>query len=173
MMPKFLYLVRHAKAAPGDDSTPDHDRPLDPSGVHEAMQMGRHFAARHQAPDLVLSSTAERAAQTAAQLAAAFERPPPIDYERGLYGCGPGVLLRRLHTVGPDVGSVMIVSHNPDLHQLALSLAADGKAGLLAALRTKFPTGALAALVLDISTWSAVRPGGARLEEFLVPADLI
>jgi phosphohistidine phosphatase len=66
----------------------------------------------------------------------------------------------------------MIVAHNPDLHELALSLAADGAPADVAMLRRTFPPGALAMLTLEIEAWSGVRPGSARLDEFTTPIDL-
>ena len=171
-MPKRLYLLRHAKAAPEDASTPDHDRPLTPSGAEDAARIGRYFADRHDAPDMILCSTALRAAQTLGLVVKAFKHQPPVEYQRGLYLCGVDIFSRRLHEIETAVGSVMIVAHNPDLHELALSLAADGAPADVAMLRRTFPPGALATLTLEIEAWSGVRPGSARLDEFTTPIDL-
>jgi phosphohistidine phosphatase len=61
------------------------------------------------------------------------------------------------------------VGHNPAIEDLARALAARGEADVLARLREKFPPASLAVLAFEVATWSDVKPGGGRLEEFAVP----
>ena len=61
-----LYLVRHAKAAPGD---PDELRPLTPEGREEARRLAERLAAER--PDAVVTSPLLRARETAEVLARA------------------------------------------------------------------------------------------------------
>lgn len=135
--------------------------------------MGQHIARRLGAPDLIVCSTALRAMETARLVAAELTPRPPIDHDRGLYVCGADALLRRIHALDPELGSIMIVAHNPDLHELAFTLAATGSDQQMAALRRKFPTGALAVLTFDVPTWSAVQIGQGRLDEFTLANELM
>jgi phosphohistidine phosphatase len=79
-------------------------------------------------------------------------------------------VLERLRAVPASVGSVMVIGHNPGLHDLALTLAARGAA--LERLREKFPTGGLAILRVDDTPWPALAPGTAELEAYVVPREL-
>ena len=63
----------------------------------------------------------------------------------------------------------MVIGHNPGLEDLAGMLAARGDR--LPALRTKFPTGALATLVAD-APWAELGPGAAELVDFVTPREL-
>ena len=58
-----LYLVRHAKAAPGD---PDELRSLTPEGREQARLLAERLAAER--PDAVVTSPLLRARETAAAL---------------------------------------------------------------------------------------------------------
>ena len=118
-------------------------------------------------PALVLCSTALRARQTLAALALAGE----VCYEDVLYGAGAASLMARLHAVADDVGSVMVVAHNPGLHDLAVACAGEGKAGALARLRDKLPTGALVKLSFP-GLWASLVPGGAVLDALVFPREL-
>jgi phosphohistidine phosphatase len=128
-----------------------------------ATYMGREAVE----PALVLCSTALRARQTLAALPIAGE----ICYEDGLYGAGAADLMARLHAVADDVGSVMVVAHNPGLHDLAVSCAGEGEPDALARLREKLPTGALVKLSFP-GPWASLVPGGAVLEALVLPREL-
>ncbi|MDX2225284.1 MAG: histidine phosphatase family protein, partial [Rhodospirillaceae bacterium] len=71
--------------------------------------------------------------------------------------------------------SVMVVAHDPGLHQAALALlAADqkGRRKLLARVQAKFPTGALLGMTFEAATWADVRPSAGALTSFMRPRDL-
>jgi phosphohistidine phosphatase len=64
---------------------------------------------------------------------------------------------------------VLLVGHNPAIGELASALAGRGEAEPLARLHEKFPPGALAILAFPVESWSEVKPGAGRLEEFALP----
>ena len=68
--------------------------------------------------------------------------------ESGLYGATAEQLLARLRTVDPQVASVLLIGHNPGLHDLALELTGDDPE-VIVPIREKFPTGAMAEIVSD------------------------
>ncbi len=67
-----LFLVRHAKSDWMDFNTPDHDRPLNPRGLHTAPKMAKLMVEKGFLPQLIVSSTANRAISTARFFATAF-----------------------------------------------------------------------------------------------------
>ncbi len=71
----------------------------------------------------------------------------------------------------PDsADSVLLIGHNPGLEQLALALADRGAD--LARLREKFPTGALATIVVGGESWAGLEPGSGELVDYVVPREL-
>jgi phosphohistidine phosphatase len=166
-----LYLLRHAKSAWDVKDAEDHERPLAPRGRRAARDLAGHFRRRGIAPALVLASDARRTRETLDLVAPGFVAPPLIALERGLYLASPAAILRRLHRVEDAVGSVMVIGHNPGLHELALTLARRGEKKLRAALAAKMPTAALASY--DVTgSWCGLGPEMARLTGFVIPADL-
>ncbi len=170
---KLLHLLRHAKSAWDDPSTPDHDRGLEPRGARGATLVGRHLRERGFRPDLVLCSTARRASDTLDIVLEQIGPPaPPVERERGLYLCGDRALLDRVRQVPDEVGSVLLVAHNPDLQNLALSLAGTAAPDLLDRVAAKYPTAGFATLAFDVGAWRDVARDGGRLDEFVVPKNL-
>ncbi|MFG2294390.1 SixA phosphatase family protein [Streptomyces sp. NPDC048603] len=163
-----LVILRHAKSAwpPG---VPDRDRPLGPRGLRDAPAAGRLLARSVPRPDLVLCSPARRTHQTWELAAAAFATPPALRLEPRLYAAAAEEILDLVRETPDEVGTLLVVGHNPGLQDLVLLLAG-GDAGddALDRLEEKFPTSAVAVLGCS-GTWAGLAPGGARLAAFEVP----
>jgi phosphohistidine phosphatase len=167
-----LFVLRHAKSSWNNAYQADFDRTLAPRGVQAAAAMADHVASLDPPPALVLCSTARRAQDTIEPLRDRLPAGTEIRLEDDLYGADAPDLLARLRQVPDDVASVMIVGHNPGLEDLVRSLGRAGDADLIARVRTKFPTAALATLTFD-GPWQQLGFGGpTRLEGFVVPGDL-
>lgn len=162
---KTLYLFRHAKAAP-EGREGDALRPLMKRGRKAAAAMGAYLVKLEPPPALILCSTSLRTRETLDEILAAFDREPQLFFEDALYLAGASRLLDRLHRLPEDAESVLLIGHNPGLHQLAASLASE--AGTLA---EGFPTAALAVLRVP-DRWSALRPHQAKLVDFRTPKSL-
>jgi phosphohistidine phosphatase len=163
-----LILLRHAKterAAPGER---DRDRKLMKRGCSDAPLIGAYMAHHGLVPDLALVSPAKRAQETWALIAAAFAKPPrAVDDER-LYNASPEALLdaigdtRKAHTL-------VVVGHNPGLHDLAQRLIAAGDVNLREQLNEKLPTSGLVVIDLPVDDWARLHPHAGRLERFVSP----
>jgi phosphohistidine phosphatase len=114
----------------------------------------------------VLCSSAVRTQETLELIRSALAGAT-VAVEDELYGASSDELLGRIRAVPDEVASVMVIGHNPGLHQLALVLAASG--GERDRLREKFPTAALATLAFR---GSSVAPGSATLAAYVVPKQL-
>jgi phosphohistidine phosphatase len=170
-MPELL-LLRHAKSDWKDRSLGDFDRPLASRGRRAAPLMGDWLAERHLAPDLVLCSTARRAAETLELLLTALASAPETSYLKTLYLAPPSRLLAVLRRQRPDHGRILLVAHNPGLQSLALALAGqEGGSGASARqLAEKFPTAALARF--EVEAWPTLGQVPARLLDFVRPRDI-
>jgi phosphohistidine phosphatase len=163
---KRVYLLRHAKSSWKYPKLADHDRPLAGRGKQAAKRIAKHMRAQELEPELVLCSTARRARETLERIEPAIGRAP-VRVESELYGASAHDLLARLHRLPDDVGSVLVIGHNPGMHELALELA-----GPAPELRGKFPTAALATLAFHGSGWGELGPDATELVELTRPRDL-
>jgi phosphohistidine phosphatase len=170
---KYLWILRHAKAASDGPDGDDHSRPLTGRGRRQGDSVAAHMAEKRASgaptPDLLLSSSAVRALTTAEPVHAALGTDVPLEIERALYGADPDDVVNRLRLIPDDISGVMIVGHNPTFHELALLLLSDDDPDGRARLEGSFPTAALALLALDAATWSSLVPGSGRLQELFVP----
>jgi phosphohistidine phosphatase len=166
---KRLFVLRHAKSSWDDPGLDDHERPLAPRGRRACAGMAEHIRTAGIAPDVVLCSTARRTRETLEGVDPPGERL----IEDALYSASAQDLLDRLHRLPDDVGSVMLIGHNPAVQMLVLRLARrdDEQQSGRAAVERKFPTGALAALTFECD-WEELGPGSARLAAFLRPKEL-
>ncbi len=110
---KQLLIMRHAKSSWKDESLADHDRPLNPRGKDNAPRMGQYVAQHECLPDLILSSTAKRALQTARLFVEGCGGEIEIQTARQLYHAGPDDYLEAVSTYGDQYSRLMVVSHNP------------------------------------------------------------
>jgi phosphohistidine phosphatase len=166
-----LMLLRHAKSTWDDASMPDRDRPLNAHGRHSAAVMRRAMRDLGLAPDVVLVSTARRTMETL-EVLEPWDDAPLIEPMDSLYLANPMQLTAALHGMAETVRSVLLIGHNPGVHDLALTLAgpsAIATGGETArALATSFPTGALVEFVVAGAWWD-LREGSGRLVRFLTP----
>jgi phosphohistidine phosphatase len=167
---KRLYLLRHAKSSWKDRSLTDRDRPLAGRGRRAAKAMAAHLEAEGVRPELVLCSPARRARETLQRVEAALGDEVELVIEEGLYGASEAALLARLRALPQELGSVLVIGHNPGLGELALALASEGAE--LARMREKYPTAALATIDLPAHRWSALERGGGELVAYVRPRDL-
>jgi phosphohistidine phosphatase len=166
-----LQLLRHAKSSWAEPGLDDHARPLAPRGEKAMRQIGKHLARVHDAPQLILCSSARRATMTLDGIASALPSGVETRIEDSLYAASGGELLTRVRQVADDVGRVMMIGHNPGLEDLAIRLVGSGDDDLRSRMAAKFPTGALATLTFA-GSWTGLGPGRAKLEAFVVPREL-
>ncbi len=158
-----LWVLRHAKSSWDDPTLADHDRPLAPRGLKAARRIAGWADENGIEPELVLCSTAARARATL-ELVLPGLGTPRVEVEGALYHAPADELLARLRRVGAPIASVLLIGHNPGLHNLVGLLAPPGPEEL--------PTGALVGLALDVEAWAETSPGCGRLEQLILPRTL-
>lgn len=166
----LLHILRHAKSG-RDEGVDDRDRILSKRGRETTRAIGATLPDAIGTVDLVLCSSSVRTRETADLVLRAYSTPPQILFEDGLYLVGDAVLLRRLRRLDEGCGSVLLIGHNPGLHQLAVALAAPTSPKFKALTEGKFPTAARASLRID-GTWSALERGGNTLVDYVTPKGL-
>jgi phosphohistidine phosphatase len=168
-----LLLLRHAKTETDAPSGRDRDRRLDDRGHKDAAEIGAWLGRHPPFPDLVQVSPAVRAKQTweLAWEAMKEQAPlPQVEFVPELYGADPSQLLQSIRTASvTDPKRLMLVGHNPGMHELALMLAGSGDKAGRTALADNLPTSGLAIFDFATEDWNEVAFRRGKLVLFVSP----
>jgi len=164
-----LILMRHAKAVKQGPTGKDRDRPLDERGRSDARLIGDYLARKALLPELALVSSSTRTRETWDYLSKDWPTVA-VEYHDELYGAEPGELLAAVRAAAvQNPRRLLVVAHNPGLHEFALALTASATAKAGAALADHLPTAGVAIIDFSIKTWSEASFRRGRLEAFVTP----
>jgi phosphohistidine phosphatase len=165
-----LLVLRHGKSSWDSDAATDFDRPLAKRGKRDAPRIGEWLLAEAFSPDLVISSPARRARQTARRATKALGLDPEsIVYDERIYYGGMRDTLDILAECDRSFRRVLLAGHNPTLEALVSYLAGAGTSEFQA--EKFFPTCALARLILP-EDWVGLDAGSASLVNLIRPRTL-
>jgi phosphohistidine phosphatase len=164
---KLLTLLRHAKSDWSTDAEADFDRPLKDRGRRDAPQMGDYFARLALVPDLIVSSPAKRARQTAELFAVAAGYRKEIQWAEEAYMASSGELISIVRDLPDSAGHVLLIGHNPGLENLAAQLIGADAYGMAVGIR--LPTSAAAHIVLSADVWREVQTNTGQLQWLVNP----
>jgi phosphohistidine phosphatase len=169
---KTLVLMRHAKSSWDAGDVTDHDRVLSPRGRASAPRIGRWLAEQRVKPQKILCSTAARVNETLALLLPALPKGVRVEATDKLYMALPREIITEIAETGNDVGTLLVIGHNPGIGSLAIWLAGQGEKKSLERLASRFPTAAVAIIDLDIASWRELDSDIGTLRVFVTPKDL-
>lgn len=152
---KTIHLLRHAKSSWKDPGQTDFERPLNGRGREAAPLVGQFMLKQKIRPELILSSPAERARQTAALVIQSAKLNAELRFDERIYEASAARLLEVVSQIDETVGVALLVGHNPGMEDLLRVLTGESQT---------MPTAALARILLDVEKWSKVREGTGRLE---------
>jgi phosphohistidine phosphatase len=167
-----LLLFRHAKAERAIPGTPDRDRALIERGRKDAAKIGAYMASHDLVPDRVVVSPAARTQQTWKACASAFKNEPGAMSSEKLYDATQHAILGVIKGAPSSAHTLMVIAHNPGLHELALMLIASGDVEARERLREKLPTSGLVIIEFAFDDWGRLHPQSGRLERFVSPKSL-
>ena len=151
--------MRHGKS---DWSNPvsDYLRPIKKRGVLESTRIGLWLQEHGLVPELMISSPAQRARETAETVAQNMNYSAEnIFWNESLYMADVSELLDAIAATSEECQSLMVVGHNPGLEDLLfyltqeIDIPEDGKV---------MPTASVAVLETDLD-WSALEHGSCKL----------
>lgn len=146
---KTVLLLRHAKSSWRDRDLDDAFRPLKKRGKRAAPRMGQLLGELNLRPDLIVSSNAVRALDTARLVAEACGYRGEVIPTAELYHADPETHLSLLRSMPPISERILLVGHNPGMEDLIAHLI--GR-------RELFPTAALAYIELHCTRWTEITP---------------
>ncbi len=161
---KTLFVLRHAKSSWENPEWSDFDRPLNERGLKTAPLMGKIIFDNHFQPEIIVSSPAERAKQTAILIKENARIEGEIEFDRRIYEATPLQLFQTISETSEDKKSMMLVGHNPGLENLIKVLTGEIQA---------MPTAALAAINLNINNWNEISAECGELQTLLRPKEIL
>jgi phosphohistidine phosphatase len=167
-----LLLFRHAKAERSIPGGADRDRSLIDRGRKDAARIGTYMAGHALLPDRVLVSPATRSQETWKHAAKAFRPAPAATSVEKLYDATPHAIMTAIGDVPNSAHTVLVIGHNPGLHELALMLIASGDVDARESLRENLPTSGLVIIDFAFDHWDKLHPRSGRLERFVTPKTL-
>jgi phosphohistidine phosphatase len=134
-----LMLLRHAKSDWSSPGMPDRERPLNARGATDARTMSVYLAHHALIPDRILCSPAQRTRQTAEAIVQGWPKAAEIAYSDRLYEATPETIISLIRAVAAEVQGLLVIGHNPGLHEAARMLIAAGDIEPRERLHEKFP----------------------------------
>lgn len=161
---KTINLLRHAKSSWDNPDLADFDRPLNTRGLQDAPFMGSIIYENNFVPDLIVSSPAKRAKQTAILIKETVEINTPITYIDQIYEASPTTLLKVASEFSDTNTSVLLIGHNPGI---------EGFIRILTGEIHQIPTATFTKINLSIEKWSDITVNCGSVEVIIRPKDMI
>jgi phosphohistidine phosphatase len=160
---KKLVLIRHSKTEALHSGISDFDRQLKPRGKKDAELIARALMEKGYAPDLIISSPALRALQTAQIIAGTCGvNADTIRQESFIYdGYTTDDFIRFLAGTKKEFNTIYVIGHNPDIALMAINLTEDNF--------FHFPTTAAAVIQFDCQNWQEVSAREGKTEFYINP----
>jgi phosphohistidine phosphatase len=163
-----LLLLRHAKTERLEPGQRDRDRKLVAQGRADAPVIGAYMVRHRLIPDLVAISPVTRTQETWALVARAFGKMPRVVKDERIYNARTETLVELIRETR-DARMLLVVGHNPGLHDLAVQLIGSGDVKARESLNEKLPTSGLVVIDLAFDDWSLLHDNAGRLERFVSP----
>jgi phosphohistidine phosphatase len=160
---KRILLLRHAKALPVARGLIDFERGLTEQGSDDAKLVGEYLQSRQVQIDLVISSPANRAKQTAGLVVWSAGLNVDVIYDRRIYEADPQMLLDIISEVDIHRNSVLLVGHNPSMEDFLRGLTGQDE---------RMSTASLAQIQCDVDVWADLAPGKCVLKSLISARDL-
>lgn len=162
---KTLTLLRHAKSSWDERGTPDHDRPLNDRGEHDAPRMAKRLVDAGIRPSLILSSTALRAWTTAKIFARQINYPAEfLQRDSKLYLASRKTLLDVVSRQENGFNNIVLVGHNPGLTDFAEFL--------VPGTTNNIPTCGFLTVSIDIDDWNIDKSSKIELVAYDYPKNI-
>ncbi len=159
---KKLVLIRHAEAEPETSSINDFDRKLTSAGKKDAAKMAAMLLNNTPVLEIIISSPAARALETAHIFAATFGFDD-VKTEPKIYEASAETLLCIINLFEDKYDVVHLVGHNPGVSNLLYKLTTE---------ITTMPTSAWVEVALEADSWAEISADSGILLQYQFPYKL-
>lgn len=162
---KKLIILRHAKSSWEEMDLNDYDRPLNSKGLTNAEEMGEFLLAKEGIPDLILTSSAKRAYDTANIIAGeiGYNREK-IKTDKRLYHASVNDILKSIAMIPNDIKKCIVTGHNPGLTDLVNHFGVR---------LDSLPTASAVCFEFKADSWKNIAPENATLDWFQLVRNLM
>jgi phosphohistidine phosphatase len=162
---KTLLIMRHGKSSWDDPLLNDFDRPLLKKGQLRTQMIAEFMAEQQLSPELIISSPAVRAYETAVIVADAFGySTDTISMNSDLYFVDTDKYSEAVYGVSDEINTLMIVGHNPMITEFCNMFLAETIDNL--------PTSGLCAVRLDTGSWTEIHSCKSTVSHLMFPKKL-
>jgi len=153
---KYLYVIRHAKAEPFIEGTEDHNRKLVNKGKQRAANLASWLSKKTPIIKELHFSSSIRTIHTAEIVSKVLPKTLMKFEDSKLYGATEEVLLNYLAFIDDKTDSIGVISHQPGLKQLAMSLIINFSEGMEKVLNKNFSTSNAISIGFNIKRWDQI-----------------
>lgn len=155
---KTLYILRHAQKDESVQNEYDYDIQLSQKGIEEAESIGKKLKEKDILPDLIVSSPAIRARQTADIVVKELNYRKNVMFNEVIYQAFLNEIVESITYTFDKVNSLMIVGHNPSLTALALTYGG---------FKKELGTACIVRIDFDCDSWTAIDKNNSQLIEHI------
>ena len=160
---RSIIIFRHGKSDWDAIYDRDHDRPLSKRGLKASKKMGRYLNKMHQIPEIVISSSAIRAKNTAKLALKHGNWSSDFAIETKIYGGSSETLLSIIHSTDDKYQSICLVGHEP---------TCSGFISLCTYHSQRFTTASMAKINFKTKSWREIEFGNGILEWIKSPKEI-
>jgi len=157
---KTLFLIRHAKSSWKDITLDDFDRPLNKRGKKNAPFMGELLKNQGIKPDIIYSSPAKRAKDTAKIIAQKIGYKDDIKFDSKIYESNLITLKNIIYSIENKHNIVFLFGHNPCLNIFVEDFCS---------FYENIPTCGIVILEFNCDSWNQVSVDNCNLALFDYP----
>jgi phosphohistidine phosphatase len=162
---KTVYILRHAKSSWDFPHLSDDERPLLEKGKKRTRLINEFLIENRIKPDLIITSHAVRAYETARIVARAVGYPKEeIMVSKTIYYSDSDNLMDQVFDLSGSLNSVMLVGHNPTLTNFVNRYLTDTIEWL--------PTSGLVSISFETDTWQDLINATYRADFVVTPSML-
>ena len=158
---KTIYFIRHAKAANFEVGESDFERSLSKKGIKDIKTIGSYLKLRSTQADIILSSCAIRAQDTALKLSSILSYQGNIEYFEHLYKSSIEEIIEIIQMQENESQRMIIIGHHPYLTELVNQLSPEHI--------SKIPSMGVVCMQFDTNNWNDITTVKGNIDFFIFP----
>ncbi len=163
---KTVSILRHAKSSWDNPLLEDFDRPIISKGLKRTARICDFIKQQDIFPDIVVSSPALRAMQTAEIVIENLKIKSSVKTMDAFYPGHAKAFFNQLKQADDVYSHIMIIGHNPGLSEFACNILNSNEASWI-------PTSGLVVVNFDCRCWNQIAMGNGMLVHFIKPKELL